>query len=35
VWNAKNNCQQTNYQPDNYWNNVVRWLGHCSATGSN
>jgi hypothetical protein len=30
VWNTKNNCGQNNYQPDNYWNNVIRWLvaGH-------
>ena len=35
VWNTKNNCGQASYQPDYYWENVVRWLGHCQKTGSN
>lgn len=30
VWNAQTNCGSARYQPDAYWDNVVRWLGHCN-----
>jgi hypothetical protein len=30
VWVAQTNCGSAKYQPDAYWDNVVRWLGHCN-----
>jgi len=30
VWNTVNSCGTQQYQPDRYWDNVVRYLGHCS-----
>jgi hypothetical protein len=29
VWNTLNSCGNQQYQPDRYWENVVRYLGNC------
>lgn len=30
VWNTVNSCGSNQYQSNYYWDNVVRWLAHCS-----
>jgi hypothetical protein len=34
VWETQSQCGTVVYQPNLYWENVIRWLGGCNTTGN-